>query len=139
MKWKRKGGCLRAQDAEFQARIEGPGDEGTVFLSFKGADGSWWEPRAMPNIEAARRCAEELREVFANVTTRNAELLAKRREFAAKEAALSPDEKAIRNLWRIYQSWSPFERATARRVRPDMTGILDTFDKIMAEDAKVSP
>lgn len=133
MKWKRKGGCLRAQEGAFQVKIEGPGEDGTVFLSFKGSDGAWYEPRAMQSVDAAKLCAEDLREAYVNVTTHNAELVARRRAMAAEDAAADPQEKSIRKLFDLWRGFGPFERAQARRLRPDLADVFDAYDRVLIE------
>ena len=74
LKWRRKGGAMRATTCNFQARMT------YNTLSFRGVDGHW-DHRSVPNVTIAKALAQELADDEDARESRRKAALAKRREW----------------------------------------------------------
>lgn len=132
MKWKRKGGCLRAEAHGVVFKIE------ETTLSFRKPEGGWEKCQENSSVENAKERAEKIADLFRQVAEVDAKALAFRREAAAKLSERTPQEKAIFGLWQIWLRFSNMERFAARRLRPDLKEVFDLFDKLLAGQAEVT-
>jgi hypothetical protein len=128
MKWKKKGGALRAEAHGVLFKIE----ENT--LSLRNPAGGWEKCEPNANIENAKQRAENIAELYGKVAEIDAKELAYRRQQAQKLAVMPPEEKAIRNLFQVWQRFSNMERFAARKLKPGLCYIFDEFDKVLAEE-----
>lgn len=133
MKWKRKGGCLRAEAHGVVFKIE------ETTLSFRNPDGGWEKCAENSEVEGAKERAENIADLYRQIAEHDAQQLAFRRETAAKLSERTPQQKAVFGLWQIWLRFSNVERFAARRLRPDLKGVFDTFDKLLEEQAEVTP
>lgn len=129
MKWKKKGGALRAEAHGALFKIE------ETTLSVRNPAGNWEKCEPNANVENAKQRAENIAELYRQVAEIDAKQLAHRREVAAKLAERTPQEKAVHGLWTMWMRFSNMERFAARRLRPDLKNIFDLFDKLLEEQA----
>lgn len=129
MKWKKKGGALRAEAHGVLFKIE------ETTLSLRNPSGNWEKCEPNANVENAKQRAEKIADLYGQVAEIDAKALAYRRQQAQKLASMPPEEKAIRDLFRIWQGFSNMERFAARKLKPGMCYIFDEFDKALEEQA----
>lgn len=131
MKWKKKGGCLRAEDAGVVFKIE------ETTLSLRNPSGGWETCEENASVEGAKERAEKLADIYRQLAEIDAKQLEARRARAAKLAARSPEEKAVENLFEMWQRFSNMERFAARKLKPSMCYLFDIFDKTLEDMQRV--
>jgi hypothetical protein len=129
MKWKRKGGCLRAEEHGVVFKIE------ETTLSFRNPDGGWEKCAENSEVEGAKERAETIADLYRQIAEHDAAQLTLRRQAAQRLADMTPQQKSVRTLWEIWQRFSNMERFAARKLRPDLGYVFDVFDKRLEEDA----
>ncbi|MFA4971153.1 MAG: hypothetical protein WC683_00975 [bacterium] len=130
LRWKKKGGVLRATADRFQAKIEVVDDQ--TRLSWKWDNGEW-RHEDLASLEEAQAHADIAARVGSEVLTETVARLAQRREEAARWEALSPTTKALIQGYNIWRRASESERDYLRARRPDVAEVFERIDKERAD------
>jgi len=128
LRWKKKGGCWRAQTAQVQFKIV-PMDDGGSRLSMLH-EGEWLH-FDYGCVEDSKGEAEKLAEAARLDAAGHAAKLHVRRAEADRWEKLPDMDKTLIRMYRVYRTAPEHERAELRQVRPD---IAEMFDRLMAEE-----
>lgn len=129
MKWKKKGGALRAESSGTLFKIEG------TTLSVREPSGNWEKCSPNIDVEGAKERAKILADLYRQLAEHDAAQLTLRRQEAQRLASMDPNEKALLGLWEMWQRFSNMERFAARKLKPNMCYIFDIFDKELKGNA----